>query len=107
MKDDIAEFGLSAEALVGWEQAVRYQGFDVKVLLKKIRQSYESDPIKHGEETVSFTFKAGTEDKTFEYSKQEHIMKDIAMILYMFANRGTSWEHLKSKSRKGFQDIMT
>lgn len=58
-------------------------------------------------ETESFTYKVAGENKLFTYSNNEHILKDIALILYMFSSRGTSWDHLKSKSREEFQTIMT
>lgn len=40
IKDEIVNFDVGSEMLASWEQAVRYQGFDVKILLKKLRASY-------------------------------------------------------------------
>lgn len=108
VKDDIANFKIADDIVDGWEEAVRYQGFDVRVPLKKMRVSYEKYTGKESVKEVSFMFKKGNQDHEFKYSNKEHIMKDIAiaLILYMFANRGTSWEHLKQKSRAEFQEIM-
>lgn len=106
VKEDISEFDISDDILAGWEEAVRYQGFDVRVLLKKIKSSHRKYIAKEAKDDVSFIFKMGATDQEFRYSNMEHIMKDIALILYMFANRGTSWEHLKQKSRAEFPKIM-
>lgn len=105
VKDGLVDFTIQQEELAGWEQAVRYQGFDVKILLKKLKASFTRYETQ-ARETTSFIYKTKDGDKTFSYSNKEHIMKDIALMLYMFANRGTSWTHLKQKSRKEFQDIM-
>lgn len=105
MKEGLKDFTIEDEELSNWEQAVRYQGFDVKILLKKLKASY----IKYdtaASESVSFTYKVKDGERTFRYTNKEHIMKDIALLLYMFANRGTSWLHLKQKSRLEFQTIM-
>lgn len=91
IKDEIADFNISDNVLMGWEEAVRYQGFDVRVLLKKIKVSFDKYMAKEVEDRVEFTYKKEGVDQYFVYTNKEHIMKDIALILYMFANRGTSW----------------
>lgn len=101
---------LSDELLAGWSEAVLYQGFDVIrtiCLLKKRYDDYTREIAGTVAKTASFNYldKTGAQ-KEFSYSNKEKILKDVALILFLFANRGASWEKIKNKSRDEFVIVM-
>lgn len=101
---------LSAETLAGWSEAVLYQGFDVVRTIRLMKKRYDEYTRDHaGDATIEVTFPYNDKDgspKTFKYTNKERILKDVALILFLFSNRGASWDKIKNKSREEFQRIM-
>lgn len=97
---------LSDELLAGWSEAVLYQGFDVIRTIRLLKKRYDDYTREHAG-TVAITASFNYLDKTgaqkeLSYSNKEKILKDVALILFLFANRGASWEKIKNKSRDEF-----
>lgn len=111
LKDDVNDIStLADEMLAGWSEAVLYQGFDVIRtirLLKSRHDKYAREKVNDAAEVASFEYtdKNG-QKKEFKYTNKEKILKDVAMILFLFANRGASWDKIKNKSRDEFVTVM-
>lgn len=111
LKNDVADIStLSDELLAGWSEAVLYQGFDVVTtihLMKKRHDAYTREREGKEAKVVSFNYtdKNGVV-KEFKHTNKEKILRDVAMILFLFANRGASWDKIKNKSRDEFVEVM-
>lgn len=89
-----------------WKVATQYQGFDVKIVLKAMRSSYESYMRVESPQTATETLKVGDESREFKYSNREKMMEDISFMIFLFSTRGSDWGKVRSKSIKIVQEIM-
>nr|APG79219.1 nucleoprotein [Hubei insect virus 1] len=98
------------EILAGWSEAVLYQGFDVVRTLKILKKNFDDYMEDHRDDApITVTFRYSKNDGgegTFEYDNKRRILIDVSMILFLFANRGASWEKIKDKSREEFRIVM-
>lgn len=96
---------INAQILKGWAEVGSYQGLDIKLILKKMKERH-TNYVPAGTQ-ISFMYRdaAGVE-REFKYTDNEKLFKDVAMLIFIFSARGTSWEKMKKKSRKEFVDVM-
>lgn len=97
---------LPEEQLELWKVATQYQGFDVKIVLKAMRSSYDSYMKTESHQSSSETLRVGDESKNFAYSNREKMMEDISFMIFLFSTRGSDWGKVRSKSIKIVQEIM-
>lgn len=89
-----------------WKVATQYQGFDVKVVLKAMRSSYDAYTRTETQQQTSEILRVGDEQKEFKYSNKEKMMEDISFMIFLFSTRGSDWNKVRSKSIKIVQEIM-
>lgn len=81
--------------LKDWADACAYEGFNVKeftTLLVQKRTKWNE--ARHKQETIIVQFGSGGSEKTFSFSNQESLMKDLCFLLLVFLQRGSSWDKI-------------
>lgn len=100
----IQDLNIDDGTLDGWTTAMQYQGFDVKRLLKVLKESYTNFMNEIDETSWTYTPQGGT---PITLSNNWPIFKDMACLLMLFACRGSSWKKVADKSVKEVKDWMS
>lgn len=107
VRNEIANLAIEEATMGTWKELVAYQGFDVKkvmIAMKRASEAYTQNSTGRVEYAATLTPGGGNVD--FRWSNQEPKLKDMMLLIYLFANRGSSWAKIKEKSISVMGDIM-
>lgn len=88
------QFGLDMEAM---REALQYQGFDIKRILRNVIKAFRDYMDGSGRETHTY-------DINYRVDGQDKVFKCV-LICVLFLIRGSTFEKYKKKSNKGLDDL--
>lgn len=97
---------LPEDQLDMWRVATQYQGFDVKIVLKAMRNSFDNYMKTESPQAISESLRVGDESVPFLYSNRHKMMVDVTFMIFLFSTRGSDWGKVRAKSIKIIQEIM-
>lgn len=95
---------LTEDSLKLYEAAFRYQGFDVKRLIKVMRTKYNEytpDLI-----VVEIDVTVDGVARKFTFPNNQPMMKDMQFLIMLFATRGSSIDKITRKSEPNLKEIL-
>lgn len=97
---------IQMEEMMVWKEATLYQGFDITRILKLALANHKAHMAQNLEESVTIKVTVGNEKKEFVYTNKESMVKDLHFLIFIFANRGCSWDKLMDKTNEDVKTIL-